>query len=81
MDDDGDEPTPGDLWIGTGLVLLVRVWIDGADDLRPAIRGHLSMLGGRHIGSFNSLPALFTMIEDVTKKTATPSPPVKGNGP
>lgn len=81
MDDDGKNPTSGDLWIGTGLVLLVRVWIDGADDRQPAIRGYLSMLGGRHIGSFNSLRALFTMIEDVTSKPASPPPSVKGNGP
>jgi hypothetical protein len=73
MDDDGQKLTPRDLWIGTGLVLLVRLWIDGAEERQPAIRGHLSMLGGRHIGSFNSLPALFAMIEAATRNPKAPS--------
>lgn len=79
MDDDGQKLTPSDLWIGTGLVFLVRIWIDGASDQQPAIRGHLSMLGGRHIGSFNSLPALFAMIEATTRNPTAPAAQKKGN--
>jgi hypothetical protein len=81
MDDDDEQLPSYGLRIGTGVVLLLRIWADGIDAGQPAIRGHLSVLGGRHIGSFSSLSSLFTMIEKEIANPSGPFPKRRGQTP
>jgi hypothetical protein len=63
MDDHKSDNTQEELPIKAGLVLLVRVWIDGVSGAKQSLRGHISILGGEQQSPFNSLTQMLVRIE------------------
>jgi hypothetical protein len=61
-DEDNVRPAPRPRSAPTE-VLVIRLWRPGGTAPPQTIRGHVSTLGGERIGSFDTLPQLFALLE------------------